>query len=126
MDGTNKMININSKINNEVLSYAIEITKKIVNSIIPQSIDCVGIVTKVIPTKCYVPNGVSIYIKGTGAYSDVLRLGLQVAVPDYFMFFDDFDRKEFEKYFTHVIKQDVIELYVEFTRKVKEIYEDES
>jgi len=118
---------INSETNNEVLSYAIEITKKVVNSIIPQSIDYVGIVTKVIPTnKCYVPNGVSIYIKGTGAFSDVLQLELQVAVPDYFMFFDDFDRKEFEEYFVPVIKQSVIELYVEFTRKVKEIYEDES
>jgi len=42
------------------------------------------------------------------------------------MFFDDFDRKEFEEYFVPVIKQSVIELYVEFTRKVKEIYEDES
>ena len=125
MDGTNKMIN--SETNNEVLSYAIEITKKVINSIIPKSIDCVGIVTKVIPTKkCYVPNGVSIYIKGTGAFSDVLQLGLQVAIPDYFMFFDDFDRKEFEKYFVSTIKQSVIELYVEFTRKVKEIYEDES
>lgn len=125
MDGTNKMIS--SETNNEVLSYAIEITKKVVNSIIPQSIDCVGIVTKVIPTnKCYVPNGVSVYIEGTGTYSDVLRLGLQVAVPDYFMFFDDFDRKDFEEYFVPVIKQSVIELYVEFTRKVKEIYEYES
>ena len=112
---------------NEVLSYAIEITKEVVKSIIPQSIDCVGIVTKVIPTnKYYVPNGVSIYIKGTGTFSDVLQLGLQVAIPDYFMFFDDFDRKEFEKYFTPTIRQSVIELYVEFTRKVKEIYEDES
>lgn len=125
MGGTNKMIN--SETNNKVLSYAIEITKKVVNSIIPQSIDYVSIVTKVIPTnKCYVHNGVSIYIKGTGTFSDVLQLGLQVAVPDYFMFFDDFDRKEFEKYFTPTIKQSVIELYVEFTRKVKEIYEDES
>lgn len=112
---------------NEVLSYAIEITKKVVNSIIPQSIDCVGTVTKVIPTnKWYVPNGVSVYIEGTGTYSDVLRLGLQVAVPDYFMFFDNFDRKDFEEYFVPVIKQSVIELYVEFTRKVKEIYEYES
>lgn len=42
------------------------------------------------------------------------------------MFFDDFDRKEFEKYFTLTIKQSIIELYVEFTRKVKEIYEYES
>lgn len=118
---------INRKINNEVLSYAIEITKKVVNSIIPRSIDCVGIVTKVIPTnECYVPNGVSIYVKGIGTYSDVLQLGLQVAIPDYFIFFDDFDRKEFEKYFTHTIKQSVIELYVEFTRKVKEIYEDDN
>ena len=125
MGGTNKMIN--RKINNEVLSYAIEITKKVVNSIIPRSIDCVGIVTKVIPTnECYVPNGVSIYVKGIGTYSDVLQLGLQVAIPDYFIFFDDFDRKEFEKYFIHTIKQSVIELYVEFTRKVKEIYEDEN
>lgn len=125
MGGTNKMIN--SETNNEVLSYAIKITKEVVNSIIPQSIDCVGIVTKVIPTdKCYVPNGVSIHIKGTGTFSDVLQLGLQVAIPDYFMFFNDFDRKEFEKYFTPTIKQSVIELYVEFTRKVKEIYEDES
>lgn len=125
MDGTNKIIN--SKTNNEVLSYAIEITKKVVNSIIPRSIDCVGIVTKVIPTnECYVPNGVSIYVKGIDTYSDVLQLGLQVAIPDYFMFFNDFDRKEFEKYFTHTIKQSVIELYVEFTRKVKEIYEDKN
>lgn len=125
MGGTNKMIN--RKINNEVLSYAIEITKKVVNSIIPRSIDCVSIVTKVIPTnECYVPNGVSIYVKGIGTYSDVLQLGLQVAIPDYFIFFDDFDRKEFEKYFIHTIKQSVIELYVEFTRKVKEIYEDEN
>lgn len=125
MDGMNKMIN--SETNNEVLSYAIEITKEVVKSIIPQSIDCVGIVTKVIPTnKYYIPNGVSVYIKGTGTFSDVLQLGLQVAIPDYFMFFDDFDRKEFEKYFTPTIKQSVIELYVEFTRKVKEIYEDES
>lgn len=125
MDGTNKIIN--SETSNEVLSYAIEITKKVVNSIIPRSIDYVGIVTKVIPTnECYVPNGVSIYVKGIGAYSDVLQLGLQVAIPDYFMFFDDFDRKEFEKYFTHTIKQSVIELYVEFTRKVKEIYEDDN
>lgn len=125
MDGTNKIIN--SETSNEVLSYAIEITKKVVNSIIPRSIDCVGIVTKVIPTnECYVPNGVSIYVKGIGTYSDVLQLGLQVAIPDYFMFFDDFDRKEFEKYFTHTIKQSIIELYVEFTHKVKEIYEDEN
>ena len=125
MDGTNKIIN--SETSNEVLSYAIEITKKVVNSIIPRSIDCVGIVTKVIPTnECYVPNGVSIYVKGIGTYSDVLQLGLQVAIPDYFMFFDDFDRKEFEKYFTHTIKQSIIELYVEFTHKVKEIYEEEN
>lgn len=62
MDGMNKMIN--SEINNEVLSYAIEITKEVVESIIPQSIDCVGIVTKAIPTnKYYIPNGVSVYIK---------------------------------------------------------------
>lgn len=125
MDGTNKIIN--SETSNEVLSYAIEITKKVVNSIIPRSIDCVGIVTKVIPTnECYVPNGVSIYVKGIGTYSDVLQLGLQVAIPDYFMFFDNFDRKEFEKYFTHTIKQSIIELYVEFTHKVKEIYEDKN
>lgn len=125
MDGMNKMIN--SEINNEVLSYAIEITKEVVESIIPQSIDCVGIVTKVIPTnKYYIPNGVSVYIKKTGTFSDVLQLGLQIVIPDYFMFFDDFDRKEFEKYFTLTIKQSIIELYVEFTRKVKEIYEYES
>lgn len=125
MDGTNKMIN--NETSNEVLSYAIEITKEVVNSIIPRSIDYMDIVTKVIPTnESYVPNGVSVYIKGTGTYSDVLRLGLQVAIPDYFMFSDDFDRKEFKKYFTHTIKQSVIELYIEFTRKVKEIYEDKN
>lgn len=112
---------------NEVLSYAIEITKEVVNSIIPRSIDYMDIVTKVIPTnESYVPNGVSVYIEGTGTYSDVLRLGLRVAIPDYFMFFDDFDRKEFKKYFAHTIKQSVIELYIEFTRKVKEIYEDDN
>lgn len=112
---------------NEVLLYAIKITKQVIESIIPQSIDNVRIITKVKPDEFInIPNVIRIDMRGIGTYSDIVQLNLKVDIPDYFMFFDDFDRKEFEKYFTPVIKQHIIELYIEFTQAVKEIYEYEN